>query len=113
MCQTSSEQVTEKPLLRVIKGVAEIRYYRFGWQLYQQSSLEQGTKERWVGVGIVGTPNTMDYGDQDQRGFGEALYREIERRRAKKGTDITNPKLWLAPTTMDKKDDSLKHATKL
>jgi len=58
---------------RVLKGVAEMRYYRFEWQLISAKFVgARHKRQRWVGVGIVGDPK--HYGSlraEIRRGFGE------------------------------------------
>ena len=58
---------------RVIKGVAEMRYYRFEWQLISAKFIgARHKRQRWVGVGIVGDPK--HYGSlrtEIRRSFGE------------------------------------------
>jgi len=60
---------------RVLKGVAEMRHYRFEWQLISAKFVgARHKRQRWVGVGIVG--DTEHYGSlaSEIRGrFGESL----------------------------------------
>ena len=60
---------------RVLKGVAEMRHYRFEWQLVSAKFIgARHKRQRWVGVGIVGDPK--HYGllrTEIRRSFGESL----------------------------------------
>lgn len=59
---------------RVLKGVAEMRHYRFEWQLISAKFVgARHKRQRWVGVGIVG--DTEHYGSlasEVRRRFGES-----------------------------------------
>ena len=118
MSQTSSEQAMEKPLTVSSKVWPKCGIIDLNGNLYQQNSLEQGTKDKdgWE-LESWETPNTMDYLEpRSGEALERALYRgdpEKKSKRKSTGNLRENPKLWLTPTTMDKKDDSLKHATKL
>lgn len=60
---------------RVLKGVAEMRHYRFEWQLVSAKFIgARHKRQRWVGVGIVG--DSEHYGSlaSEIRGrFGESV----------------------------------------
>ncbi len=60
---------------RVLKGVAEMRYYRFEWQLISAKFVgARHKRQRWVGVGIVG--DTEHYGllrTKIRGSFGESV----------------------------------------
>jgi len=59
---------------RVFKGVAEMRYYRFEWQLISAKFVgARHKRQRWVGVGIVGDPKHYGLLRAKVRGsFGES-----------------------------------------
>ena len=73
---------------RVIKGVAEMRYYRFEWQLISAKFVgARHKRQRWVGVGIVG--DTEHYGllrTKIRGSFGESVvsWRSREEEQKKK-----------------------------
>ena len=78
---------------RVIKGVAEMRYYRFEWQLISAKFVgARHKRQRWVGVGIVGDPKHYGLLRAEVRGrFGESVvsWRSREEEQKKRHWELT------------------------
>lgn len=78
---------------RVLKGVAEMRYYRFEWQLISAKFVgARHKRQRWVGIGIVGDPE--HYGllrAEIRRCFGESFvsWRSREEEQKKRHWKLT------------------------
>ncbi len=78
---------------RVFKGVAEMRYYRFEWQLISAKFVgARHKRQRWVGVGIVGDPKHYGLLRAKVRGsFGESAlsWRSREEEQKKRYWQLT------------------------
>ena len=96
---------------RVIKGVAEMRYYRFEWQLISAKFVgARHKRQRWVGVGIVG--DTEHYGllrTEIRRSFGESLvsWRSREEEQKKKHWELERKSKTLVDTDNDGQEGRL------
>ena len=90
---------------RVIKGVAEMRYYRFEWQLISAKFVgARHKRQRWVGVGIVG--DTEHYGllrTKIRGSFGESVvsWRSREEEQKKRYWQLTRESKTLVDTDND------------
>ena len=78
---------------RVLKSVAEMRYYRFEWQLVSAKFVgARHKRQRWVGVGIVGDPEHYGPLTREVRGrFGESFvsWRSREEEQKKRHWELT------------------------
>ncbi len=87
---------------RVLKGVAEMRYYRFEWQLVSARFIgARHKRQRWVGVGIVGDPKHYGLLRTQIRGsFGESLvsWRSREEEQKKRYWELTRESETLVDT---------------
>lgn len=96
---------------RVLKGVAEMRYYRFEWQLISAKFVgARHKRQRWVGVGIVG--DTEHYGllrTKIRRSFGESLvsWRSKEEEQKKKYWELERKSKTLVNTDNDGQEGRL------
>ena len=96
---------------RVLKGVAEMRYYRFEWQLISAKFVgARHKRQRWVGVGIVG--DTEHYGllsTEIRRSFGESLvsWRSREEEQKKKHWELERKSKTLVDTDNDGQEGRL------
>ena len=87
---------------RVLKGVAEMRYYRFEWQLISARFVgARHKRQRWVGVGIVGDPKHYGLLRTKVRGsFGECAvsWRSREEEQKKRYWELTRESQTLVNT---------------
>ncbi len=78
---------------RVLKSVAEMRYYRFEWQLISAKFVgARHKRQRWVGVGVVGDPEHYGLLRAEVRGrFGESAlsWRSREEEQKKRHGELT------------------------
>jgi len=96
---------------RVLKGVAEMRYYRFEWQLISAKFVgARHKRQRWVGVGIVGDPKHFgSLRTEVRRSFGESLvsWRSREEEQKKRHWELTRKSETLVNTYNDGQEGRL------